>query len=144
MLKLEIAEELLKTIIRKFEKQKVCSSLKDNIWSANLADMQLISKLRSSHRRFSVRKVVLRNFAKLTRKHRCQGLIFKKRCRPEACNFIKKETPAQVFSYEFCKISDNNFFNRTTPVAASINVIKDFDFYNVLLIFTVNMHGFFL
>ena len=26
------------------------------------------------------------------------------------CNFIKKETLAQVFSSEFCKISTNNFF----------------------------------
>ena len=25
----------------------------------------------------------------------------------EACNFIKKETLAQVFSYEFCEISKN-------------------------------------
>ena len=28
----------------------------------------------------------------------------------EACNFIKKETLAQVFSCEFCKISKNTFF----------------------------------
>ena len=27
-----------------------------------------------------------------------------------ACNFIKKETPAQVSSYEFCKIIKNTFF----------------------------------
>ena len=29
---------------------------------------------------------------------------------PRACNFIKKETPAQVFSCEFCGISRNTFF----------------------------------
>ena len=29
---------------------------------------------------------------------------------PEACNFIKKETLAQVFSCEFCEISKNTFF----------------------------------
>ena len=29
---------------------------------------------------------------------------------PQACKFIKKKTPAQVFSYEFCKIFKNNFF----------------------------------
>ena len=28
---------------------------------------------------------------------------------PEASNFIKKETLAQVFSCEFCEISKNNF-----------------------------------
>ena len=40
-------------------------------------------------------------------------------CRPEACNFNKKETLAQVFSYEFCEISKNSFIYRTPPVAAS-------------------------
>ena len=40
----ELAEELHKPIIRKFEKRKVYSSFIDNIWSADLADMQLISK----------------------------------------------------------------------------------------------------
>ena len=40
----ELAEELHKPIIRKFEKQKVYSSLKYKIWGANLADKQLLSK----------------------------------------------------------------------------------------------------
>ena len=39
---------------------------------------------------------------------------------PKACNFIKKETLAQVFSCEFCQISKNNFLLRTPLVAASI------------------------
>ena len=39
------------------------------------------------------------------------------------CNFIKKETLAQVFSCEFCKISKNTFSYRTPPVAASRNQI---------------------
>ena len=33
---------------------------------------------RSSHRRCSVRKIVLRNFAKFTGKHLCQSLFFNK------------------------------------------------------------------
>ena len=40
----QLAEELHKLIIRKFEKRKVYSTLKDNIWGADLADMQLLSK----------------------------------------------------------------------------------------------------
>ena len=32
---------------------------------------------------------------------------------PETCNFIKKETLAQVFACEFCEISKNTFFYRT-------------------------------
>ena len=45
--------------------------------------------------------------------------LFWQSCRPKACNFIKKETPAQVFSCEFCEISKNTFSYRTPPVAAS-------------------------
>ena len=39
----ELREELHKPIIRKFNKRKVESSFIDNIWGADLADMQLIS-----------------------------------------------------------------------------------------------------
>ena len=38
----------------------------------------------------------------------------------EACNFIKKEALAQVFSCEFCEISKNTFFHRTPLVGASV------------------------
>ena len=38
---------------------------------------------------------------------------------PQACNFIKKETLAKVFSCEFFKISRNTFLHRTPLVAAS-------------------------
>ena len=41
----QIADEFHKTIIRKFKKSKVYSAFKDNIWAADLADMQLISNL---------------------------------------------------------------------------------------------------
>ena len=37
----QLAKELHKPIIRKFKKRKVYSRFKDNIWGANLADMQL-------------------------------------------------------------------------------------------------------
>ena len=40
----QLAEELHKPIIRKFEKRKVHAAFKDNIWGAELADMQLLSK----------------------------------------------------------------------------------------------------
>ena len=40
----QFAEELHKPIIRKFKKIKVYLAFKDNIWDADLADMQLISK----------------------------------------------------------------------------------------------------
>ena len=40
----KLAEELHKPIIRKFKKRKAYSAFKGNIWGADLADMQLISK----------------------------------------------------------------------------------------------------
>ena len=39
----QLAEELHKPIIKNFKRRKVYSSFKDNIWSVDLADMQLIS-----------------------------------------------------------------------------------------------------
>ena len=38
---------------------------------------------------------------------------------PKACNFIKKESLAQMFSCEFCEISKSTFSYITPPVAAS-------------------------
>ena len=40
------------------------------------------------------RKGVFKNLAKFTGKHLC--------CYPHACNYIKNETPTQVFSCELC------------------------------------------
>ena len=45
-----LAEELHKAIIRKFKKRKVYSAFKDNVWGADLADMQLISKFNKRFR----------------------------------------------------------------------------------------------
>ena len=61
------------------------------------------------------KKGVLRNFTKFTGKHLCQSLFFNKVAglRPEACNFIKKETLAQVFPVNFVK------FLRTPQTTAS-------------------------
>ena len=44
MSKQQLAEELHKPIIRKFERRKVSSPFKNNTCDADLADMQLISK----------------------------------------------------------------------------------------------------
>ena len=39
----QLADELHKPIIRKLKKRKIYSAFKDNIWAADLADMQLLS-----------------------------------------------------------------------------------------------------
>ena len=46
----QLAEELHKPIIRKFKKENVYSAFKDNIWAADLADIQLISKFNKGFR----------------------------------------------------------------------------------------------
>ena len=53
---------------------------------------------------------VLRNFPKFTGKHLSQSLFF-----------MKKETVAQVFSYEFCESFENTYFEEHLPMTASIN-----------------------
>ena len=69
-----------------------------------------------------MKKVLFRNVAKFIGKHLCQSLSFNEVTGP-ACNFIKKDTLAQVLSCKFCEISKNNFPyrtpHRTPPVAAS-------------------------
>ena len=46
----ELPKELHRPIIRKFEKRKAQSSVIGNIWGADLAGMQLISKLNKGFR----------------------------------------------------------------------------------------------
>ena len=50
----QLAKELHEPIIRKFKKRKVYSVFKDNIWGADLAEMQLISKFNKGFRFFIV------------------------------------------------------------------------------------------
>ena len=38
---------------------------------------------------------------------------------PQGCSFIKKETLAQAFSCEYCKISKNTFFKEQLRTTAS-------------------------
>ena len=68
-------------------------------------------KTRSSRPEVFCIKGVLRNFTKFTGKRLCQSLFFNKVAglRPQACNFTKKETLAQTFSYEFYEICKNTF-----------------------------------
>ena len=47
---IKLADELHKPVIRNFKKRKVYSSFRDNIWGADLADMQLLSKFNKGFR----------------------------------------------------------------------------------------------
>ena len=89
----------------------------------------------------SVRKGVLRNFIKFTGKYMCERVSFLIKLQPSVCNFIKRETLAQVFFCEFCKISKNAFSYITPPVAASEVYEKNsftYSFSCILLSFSKN------
>ena len=64
---------------------------------------------RISYRSCSIKKDVLKNFAKFTWKHLCNRVSFLIKLQK------KKETLAQVFSCEFCRICKNTFLYRTPP-----------------------------
>ena len=84
----------------------------------------LSGKLRSSRPELFCEKGLLKNFAKFRGKHLCQSLLLNK---VVACNFIKKETLAQVFSCGFCEIFRNTFFCRAPPVPASERWVAGLD-----------------
>ena len=50
----------------------------------------------------------------------CVRVSFLIKVQASSLQLIKKETPAQAFSYEFCEICKYTFFYRTPPVAASV------------------------
>ena len=93
----------------------------------NMTEKNDLTYDRSSHRRYSVRKVVLRNFTKFTGKHLCQSLFFnkvaglrpatllKRRLWPEACNFIEKKDWHSFFPMNFVKFLRTLFFLQSTP-----------------------------
>ena len=58
--------------------------------------------------RCSVKKVFL-EISQNSQENTCARVSFLMKLQVEACNFIKNETLAQVFSCELCEISKNNF-----------------------------------
>ena len=67
-------------------------------------------------------EAVFRRFAKFTGRQCARAYLLIK-LQAEACNFIKKEALAQMFSIEFCEMFSSEFspfFCRTPLVFASI------------------------
>ena len=83
------------------------------------------------------KKAILRYFPKFTRKHLCQSLFITKvavagqgqqlylKSDPVCWFFNKKETPTQVFSCEYHKISKNSCFIEH-PWWLLLNMVKEF------------------
>ena len=58
--------------------------------------------------RCSIKKVFL-EFSQNSQENTCARVPFLIKLQVSSCNFIKKETPGQVFSCEFCEIFKNTF-----------------------------------
>ena len=68
--------------------------------------LKSLTMFRSSHWRCSIKKMFLEISQNSQKTPVPESPFFSRK----ACNFIKKETLAQVFSCEFCEISKNKFF----------------------------------
>ena len=71
----------------------------------------LQSNYRSSHRRRSVKKDVVRNFAKFTGKHLCQRLFFNKVAK---ATLLKKRLWRRCFPVNFAKFVRTPFLQNTS------------------------------
>ena len=87
-------------------------------------------------RKCSVRKVFLQ-ILQISQENTCARVSFLIKLQAKACNFIKKETLAQVFSCEFCEISKNTFNYRTPLVAASERTNQSTIVEITIIIFTL-------
>ena len=89
----------------------------------------LQTNFRKSPRGVFFKKGIHKNFAKSTGKHQCRIVFFNK-ITASASNLIKKESPAQVFSYEFCEIVRNSFFIKHLRATASEILCIEMEVHN--------------
>ena len=91
--------------------------------SVNKADLKFddpchkfleIGSNRRSHRRCSVKKGVVRNFAKSTGKHLCQGLFFNKVTDLRPATLLKKRLWHKCFPVNFAKFPRAPFLQNTS------------------------------
>ena len=88
---------------------------------------------RSSHRRCSVKKGVLRNFAKFTEKHLCQSPLFNKVAGLKSATLIKKRHWHVFFPLNFAKFLRTPFYR--TPLGDCFCPYLN-TFHSVLFTFT--------
>ena len=114
----ELAEELHKSIIRKFEKTKVYSCLVDNIWDADIADMQLISKFSKGIRFLLIFSANSHGLFlwKIKRYYNCQ-------CFPK--NYKSNHKPNKIWTDK-----GSEFYNRSMKSWLEKNAIEMFSTHN--------------
>ena len=110
MLTLNLISELINSTKNR---QKCYSFLVVNIYRNRLI-FGCSSNLEAVVRWYSIKRIFLKFFEKFRENHLFEILLFRYSCRPLACNFFKKETPALAFPYEFCKIIRTPFYLNTS------------------------------
>ena len=103
------------------------------MWIFSITCSSVISEV-VGHR-CSVKKVFL-EISQNSQENTCARTSFLIMLHASASNFIKKETLAQVFSWEFSEISKSTFSYRTPPVAASVTCITTA--YTSFSVFTIS------
>ena len=119
----ELAEELQKPVIRKFNKIKVHSPFIDNIWDTDLVDMQLISKI---NKRFKFSLCVIDIYSKYAWVIPLQdkkGIIFDNA-------FQKLLDKSNWKPNKIWVDKDSKFYNRSINLFLKNNDIEMYSTYN--------------
>ena len=87
---------------------------KNIYWASKcLIDVNVVN-CRSSHPEVFCKKGVLRNFAKFTGKHPCQGLFFNKVAGLRPATLLKKRPWRRCFPVNFAKFLRTTFLQNTS------------------------------
>ena len=78
------------------------------------SEMPCVVCVRSSHQRCSVRKGVLKNFAKFTGKHLCKSLFFNEVAGLRPATLLKKRLWHRCFPVNFAKFLRTPFLQNTS------------------------------
>ena len=96
------------------EDQKETLGKKGLRWGKLLTSSHMVKS--KSNRREVFRKKVFLKISQNSQENASARVSLLIKLQASVCNFIKKETLVQVFSCEFCEISENTFSDRTSPV----------------------------
>ena len=119
----ELAEELLKPIIRKLKNRKIRSSFTDNIWGADLVNMQLLSKFDKG---FRFLLYVINVFSK-----HVWVIPFKDKKRTTITNaFQKILDKSNRKSDKMWVDEDSEFYNRSMKLWQEKNAIEMYSTHN--------------
>ena len=112
-------EKVLNKTLKSTKRKLMTKSWDIDIQTFNDIKSNLLQiKCSSSYPEVFCKKVFL-EISQNSQENTCVAVSFLIKLQALACNFIKKETLAQVFSCEFFKISKYTFCYRTPPLAAS-------------------------